>query len=270
MRWGFFNILTLILVFLASCVSPFNKREPILTSSDLAIYKLSAATFPGPEIQKEMPPIVPYPELTVEQFRRILALLVYSQGKDGGHAFRYEQLTPISQRLSEVIPKAGPGYRIVIVARYDPKKFFFNRVERTTLMIWADEAGINIVFGVIREEIVEGSESARDDWLGILPISLSEALENLSLDPSPYFDFKRVNGRIHNAWIILPFKKIASLPVVPPKAAETTQQVEQKIETTPQKDDLARKLAGLKQAFDQGLITKEEFEAKRKQIIDQY
>jgi len=270
MRFGFWTILTLILLFLASCVSPFNKREPLFTSSDLAISRLSATTFPPVEIQAEIPRLVPYPDLTIEQFRRILALLVYSQGKDGGHTFRYEQLTPISQRLTDVIPKIGSGYRIVLVSRYDPKKFFFNRVERTTMMLWADEAGLNMVFGVIREEIIEGSESGRDDWLGILPINLSAAPENLSLDPSPYYDFKRVNGRIHKTWIILPFSKLVSLPVVPPKAAETDQPPEQKSEPISPKDDLARKLAGLKQAFDQGLLTKEEYERKRKQIIDQY
>jgi hypothetical protein len=133
-------------------------------------------------------------------------------------------------------------------------------------MIWANQAGINLVFGVVREEFIDGSEDPRNAWLGILPINLQKAEGNIAIDRSTFYDLKTINNQIHKMWMVIPFATLPGLPPVPPPA--TVQAVSGEENRTP--TTLTKRLSDLKQAFDSGLLTKEEYESKRKLIINEY
>lgn len=309
MRHSAYFIAFLLLAL--ACRSPFNKKEPVFTGDNTAFFRLSSDVYPVEEIRKELPPQTAYPELSEDVLNRLLASLVYNRetvwGRTTRRVFYNEQLGHISQRLREVFQKLDERQRLVIVSRHDPDNSVLSHMERTTLLVWFDEAGLNVVLGEIRQELPHNDILERQDWLNVLPVSMKRAYNDLSLAPGPY-QLKVVRGFTHNTWAVFPLDRLEALPPVPPNnrvKGEDKPSEDKKPEPAPDKGEprqpekqpdarpdrpdtkpaedrsgapvetpsspaLNQRLTELKQALEQGLITQAEYEAKRKAILDQH
>ncbi len=305
MRLSLFSLL--IVLGLAACRSPFNKKEPVFTGDNAAFFHLASSTYPVEEIRKELPAQIAYPDLSEDTLSRILASLIFQRetvwGKTTRRVFYNEQLPNLVLRMREVIGKLDEGKRLVVITRHDPDHSVLSHMERTTMLIWVDEAGLNLVLGEIRQELPHNDILERQDWLSILPVSMKRAYNDLSLAPGPY-TFKTIRGFKHNTWAIFPLDQLASLPAVPPhnragneeKPVKTEEKKEAKKEEMPVDSEdkpatdappsakesepaalkkepapaLRDRLTELKQALEQGLITQAEYDEKRKAILEKY
>jgi hypothetical protein len=305
-------LIPLLIVGLLACRSSFNKKEPVFTGDNAAFFHLASATYPVEEIRKELPAQIAYPDLSEDVLSRILASLIFQRetvwGKTTRRVFYNEQLPGLALRMREVIAKLDEGKRLVVITRHDPDHSVLSHMERTTMLVWVDEAGLNLVLGEIRQELPHNDILERQDWLNILPVSLKRAYNDLSLAPGPY-TLKTIRGFVHNTWAVFPLDQLSSLPAVPAhnrageedKPAKKDEKKDDKkdkpVESTdkpaadmpvteappaktepapaaPEKKEpsaaLKDRLTELKQALEQGLITQAEYDEKRKAILDKY
>lgn len=303
MRLSLFSLL--IVLGLTACRSPFNKKEPVFTGDSVAFFQLASATYPVEEIRKELPAQAAYPDLSEDVLSRLLASLIFQRetvwGKTTRRVFYNEQLPDLVLRMREAIRKLDESKRLVVIARHDPDHSVLSHMERTTMLIWVDEAGLNLVLGEIRQELPHNDILERQDWMNILPVSMKRAYNDLSLLPGPY-TLKTIRGFTHNTWAVFPLDALESLPPVPahnragdeakPPSREEKKEDKKEIkepaegEPKPAQDAppaagepaekkepvpaLRDRLTELKQALEQGLITQAEYDEKRKAILEKH
>lgn len=259
-------IIPILFLALIDCAGAFARRETILSGRDIVVSRIEASAYPDAETQKTLPEFRPFPQLTQEQIERILALFAFKDGNQSINVFRHAEVKTVAKQIHDAIKRLKPQDRLVVVSRYDKKDFVFNRPERNSMLIWNDAAGLNIVFGAIREDVLDGSDHDREAWKEIGAISLKRSSSEYNLLPSPFYAVGKISEeKVHPTWAIVSEEKLAALPPVPNVAVPSPKQEEKVVPV-----DLTRKLAELKQAFDQGLITKDEYESKRKEILSKY
>lgn len=210
----------LALILILSCGSSFNRKEPIFTGDQEAFFRLDSDDFPAQPIREQMPKQIPYIDLTEDQLSRIFATLSYERASTWGgvtrRVFYNEQLRDLTHRMREVSARLDNTKRLVTVIRHDPNKSVLSQMERTTMVSWFDEAGLNVVLGEIRQEIPHNDMLERQEWLSILPVSLKRSYNDLMIKPSPFYQHKKINGMTHNTWVVFSLDKIESLPTVAP------------------------------------------------------
>ncbi|MCE9596537.1 MAG: SHOCT domain-containing protein [Spirochaetia bacterium] len=249
-----------------ACSSAFGKRETILARRDIVISRVDASLYPDPATQKDLEELRPLPELSADQLQRILFSFAFKDGDQEISVFRHTELKPVSLQVLEAIKRLNANDRLIVVSRHDKKEIILNRPDRTSMLIWNDASGLNFVFGTIREDMLDGSDQDRDAWKDIASIPLNRSKSEYSLLPSPFYTLRKLkSGETHPTWAVFTQAQLASLPQVPDSAASVAKK-EEKVQPV----DLTQKLAELKKAFDQGLITKDEYETKRKEILGKY
>ena len=253
-----------------SCRSKFNRLEYLSDYENLVIYRLKADDYPSDKNQKnELTAIKEFPALGPEQIIDILGNFEYIRDTHWGRVqrrvFYKEELDYMAPYLARHLKYLGDKYRLVIVSRYDPDKSVLSRMERVSSVIWLDEEGLNVVFGEIRTEIPHNEYLVDDDeWKNIFPVSLNRAYHDLSLVKNDFFEKKVIGGRVHETWAQIPEEKLQTLRYIPLEK----EKLEKSEKAEP--EDISKKLKSLQKAKDDGLITGEEFEAKRKQLLESY
>jgi len=268
-----FLIVTVCLILAQNCVSSFDRKEILVVSDNIAVYRIPSVIFPAPEIQMQMSRQIAYPDLDLDTLTKLLAFLSYSRKgipPRHGYVFYQEQLEELTRRLKHSMSAPNNNYRIIIATRHGGDGMLFNSPDRTSMIIWVDEQGINIVFGAIREWISERNYAIdRDDWAQIAPVDLTKAQDDLSLDESTHYEFKRVNGQIHKTWVIIPQANLSKLPTTAMRTSDREAPAADKQKVEP-RENLEERLTNLKRAFEKGLITKSEYDEKRKEILSHY
>lgn len=257
-----------ILILLSPCFAwcaSFSGMEEVGIYQNLALYRLDAADYPDQKrIRHELPPIKEFPKLSEQKVIDLLGNLEYRKetifGTKIRRVFYYEELKEAAHRIAEGFKTIGSKYRLVIVSRYDPDRSVLSHMERVTALVWMDEAGLNVVFGEIRTEIpFDDYFGNEEEWRQIPQISMNRSYRDLSLLPSSDYTFKRVSGRLHETWIIFPEAKLATIIYRPETAAGV-----------PDRSRLTDRLGELKRAHDAGLISDEQYEQKKAEILDNY
>ncbi len=250
-------------------MSGFDRKEPVLLEPDIAVYRVPARDFPPQEIRAGLPGMKPFASLDAETWMRLFAMLAYTRKEiltKHEVVFYNKQIPIVAERLKSAAAAAGSTNRLLVIVRNETGRTVFNRVDRTSMLIWMDQAGLNIAFGDIREEIPDRTDSMdRNDWAQIPAIDLARSGDDLFLDESPYYQFQKVDGKLNRTWIVVPESKLSSLPPIVPDA-----EPEKDPQPANANRTLEEKLTTLKQAFQDGIITKEEYEARKKKLLENY
>ena len=275
-RWQFpvcmkyvFTVSLTALLFSVACSSRFNKLEYLNDYENLALYRLKAREYPprGSKIKKQMSAMKEFPPLGPEQIIDLLGNFEYVRdsywGRVQRRVFYKDELEYMAPFISQQLTKLGSEYRLVIVSRFDPDKSVLSRMERVSALLWIDEEGYNVVFGEIRTEIPQNDFLVdTDEWKNVYPVSLNRAYHDLSLVKGDFFQKKEIDGKIHETWAQISEEKLATLRYKPLE--------QQKKIAAPTSEDISERLKSLQKAKDEGLITEEEFQAKRKQMLDSF
>ena len=125
-------------------------------------------------------------------------------GETHARVFYDEELRLIAPSIAEAMANTGPEFRLIVVTRFDHDKSVLSRMERNSLVLWTDDAGLNVNFGEIREEIPNNDFRVDKDWTEVLPVSFARAYPDLELVPQDYFQLKQVGGYTHRTWAVIP------------------------------------------------------------------
>ncbi|MCR9143846.1 MAG: SHOCT domain-containing protein [bacterium] len=297
-------VLRLLPAFLAGMVlatcTAFYTKEPILYRKNVAVYRVPAADYPGGGIGDTLSVVQPFPKLKAHELINAIGNLEYKRqsawGETHSRVFYNEELRLIAPVIVEAMANTGPEYRLVIVTRYDRDKSVLSRMERNSMVIWTDDEGLNLTFGEIREEIPNNDFRIDGDWTETLPISFARAYPDLELVPQEYFQLKQVGGYTHRTWAVIDLRDLADLeyrPFAPEEAADgeasegdskkTAQDDSKKSDPnesyfdsgendsgTADTRNPTERLRKLKQALDEELISREEYETQRQRILQDY
>ena len=277
----------LVIAMGTSCSSSFTRMETVLEYRDLAIYRLSEASYPtDEEVVRELPPVEHFPELDQETLLAVMGNLEYEKHDlwitSRRRVFYDEEMRRIIPVILRSIHNLPPGDRLVIISRYDPDKSVLSRMERVSLIFWKDNHGLNLLFGDIREEIPHNDPLAPDDWTNILPISFSSARSGHHLIPPEGGHLKVITNQEHQSWIVFPQEAIGQLvyhPYVDPDDEKPHHDLGDDESGPPPENGgkpedrsagLLKELRDLNQAKEEGLITEEEHATMRERIMTSY
>ncbi|MBI3395677.1 MAG: SHOCT domain-containing protein [Spirochaetia bacterium] len=260
-------------ILMAGCSSAFVSMEQVFADSNLALFRIPADAYPtAPDLKNvvgqpaDMPALSPEKVIDLLGNLRFLRMTLWS--KTERRIFLDEELRWIAPKIARTLPTVGKN-RLVIVSRFDPDRSVLSRMERVTLLMWADSEGINVVFGELRQEIPHNDFLEYDRWTDILPISLRRAYPDLTVLPSEGYQLKIVNGQEHTTWVVIKPSDLENIHYQKEQAKPDTKNERQAERTADKKEPpLSDKLRDLKKAKDEGLMTDEEYEKTRQKIID--
>ncbi len=246
-----------------SCAAPFTANlRPMREVDNVAVFALAGDRFPAdPKLRKELPPVRRLPELSVDQVKALLGNIEYRKetlwGSLEGRVFYPRELDRVARLVAETIPKLGDQDRLVIISRHDPDTSVLSRGERVSVLVWADESSINVVFGDIRYEIPHNDYYELQDWTTILPINLKRAFPYQSIVASPSFQLKKVDGFTHETWAVFDAKVIPTLVYHSPERGRQTEYARR---------DFADRRRILRKMKDAGLVKPDEYDRRLEMI----
>lgn len=271
------SILVLLFLFAAApgCSSAFVSMQshPIMVDATVALYTINEADYPSAsDLRAELKEPADMPNLGPEKVQALFGNLRYYRrslfGTTERHVFDDEEMRWLVPAVAKALPKVGKN-RLVIISRHDPDRSVLSRMERSTVVMWADADGLNLVFGEIKQEIPHNDFLEEDRWTEILPVSARRSYPDLTLKEAPFFKKKVMVGNEHNTWAVVSLADLENLKYVPPgeKGADDKKKTEPAAET-PRQKALSERLADLKKARDDNLITEEEYQNLRKKALD--
>ena len=254
---------TLLLGAILQCAAPFvaNLRT-VRENENVIVYALSADKFPAEEsLRSQLPPVRKLPALSVAQVRALLGNIEYRKetiwGVVHGRVYHPKELDLVAAVVSEALPRLGERDRLVAISRFDQDASVLSRLERVSMLLWADEKSIHLVFGEIRYEIPHNDYYEIQDWTTILPISLRQSFPYLSLVSSDTFQLKQISGFTHETWAVFDAKTAAGLAYIPPDRGKQSER---------SRRDYSDRRRVLRKMKDAGLVTPAEFEVRQAAI----
>ncbi len=297
------------LALLFAC-SSFAARETVVLRANFALYRINALDYPDATLRAELGPPRNSPELSAPQIIALLGAFAYKReltwSRAEGRVFERSELDYFAPLLAEALRNTSPEYRLVLVSRHDPDRSVLSRSYRTTVVLWTDANGLNLVFGEIREPTPANELFQSADWNEIAPISFRRAYPDLELKPDEFYQFKSIGGFTHLTWAVVDLERIASLaeaapvadaPAEPPAGAATSADQPPPADSgasrekpadaanispeigadTPRADapgaapvSLRQRLGDLNRALEEGLITAEEYQRERTRILNEH
>ncbi len=266
MKFRLLSILFLLpaIISLYSCSRTFSSMDAVVEYSNVIVYRLSKDEYPDDEIKEQLTDVKEFGEITEDNLYGILSMFIYRKdafwGMSEGPVFFPEELQNIVPVIHRSLRKFTGDSRMVLVSRFDPDHSVLSRMERVSMIFWMDEDGLNILFGEIREPIPNNDPLADYEWKNILPVSMYQAYPDLSLVENEKFTLKTINDSVHRTWAVIPLDEVASFK---PRSNDV-------IVSEKEDPGLVEKLSQLKKALDNELITQDEYDKKRNEILETY
>ncbi len=274
MRLAFIGIFFFVIAAAAGCSSAFTSMQsrPIMVDTTVALYSIEEGDYPSAsDLRAELKAPADMPNLGPEKIQALFGNLRYYRrtlfGTTERNVFDQEEMHWLVPAVSKALPKIGKN-RLVIISRHDPDRSVLSRMERSTVVMWADADGINLIFGEIKQEIPHNDFLEEDRWTDILPVSARRSFPDLILKDAPFFKKKVIVGNEHNTWAVVPLADLENLKYVPP-AEKSADGKKTEVPAEPVKvKRLSERLSDLKKAREENLISEEEYQTLRKKAID--
>ncbi|MBZ0270746.1 SHOCT domain-containing protein [bacterium] len=196
----------------------------------------------------------------------ILSMLTYSEHvffkwRDRGEMFNETEVKKLAGPIASAFAQVGPDQWISFSVTSYKRDLLFKSRRLTTGWMWM-EAGekLNIVMGNFRLEMVNDIDPYDGDprkRYQLATYRIDPTPQNL---PPPIDENDEILKREHHNWTIV---NVAAVREAQKAKTETP------AASPPAPRDSAERLADLKRLFDQGLITQEEYDAKRREILDE-
>ena len=275
------TILVLALSF-QSCMGGFYSRETRILDNYFAIYTIPSEDYPDEELQEFLGEPAQFPAMSSGDLIQLLGGLKFRKeslwGTDVRPVYYPAEVQRFATSLARTIETVGPDQRILLISRFDPDESVLSRMERTSLIIWYDSNGLNLVFGEIKEPVPYDDFLTEDNWTEVLPVSFRRSYPDLSLVGSDSFDYKKVGTYDHQTWAVIASDSMESL--LERKEAPGFDASDSYFSVTSDEPKgggppdsektLSEKLKQLEKARKDGLITDQEYKDKRAEILDEF
>ncbi len=202
--------------------------------------------------------------VTAEQVERLLQAvhleeLSFLKWKDTGRVFYEDQRVKLASWLADALQKANGDQWVAFAVTGHKQLFFFETLVMTDGLCWVKDGRLHLVLGNVDFELIDPDKERyrgdpRDRFIFNSRRLLSDPAAGYAKPPvvkgDRWLDKERRN------WLVFDLAKFAA-----PAAATAPA-------PAPEKDDVETRLLKLKDLFEKGLITEDEYREKRKKILE--
>lgn len=262
------------------CMGGFYSMENRILDNYFAIYTIESEDYPDEDLRTYMAEQTAFPEMNAGDIMQLLGGLRFRReslwGTDVRPVFYPREISRFAPQLARTMRTSGQNERILLISRFDPDESVLSRMERTTLILWQDANGLNLVFGEIKEPIPHDDFLVDDNWTEVLPVSFRKAYPDLELVSTDAFEYKRVGDYDHQTWAVMApatMQSILDQDEAPGFDTEdsyfSASDDDEPRGSGPQESEatLTEKLRQLEKARKEGLISEEEYGDKRAEIL---
>jgi hypothetical protein len=204
-------------------------------------------------------------QISADQISKFLSSLKYSEliflrWKEQGNVFIDEEVQKLASPLSAALAQAREDQWIAFSVTSFKTDLIFKSKRLSTGWIWVKDGKLNLVLGNFRLILARDSEPYDGDPRARYAMTTYRMDPGKNFGPPPIDKNDEWLKREHNNWVVADLSVLTQEPEQPneqPKeqpAPKPAQTVEERLEQ-------------IKILLDKGLITPEEYEAKRKEIL---
>jgi hypothetical protein len=197
--------LSTILFFSISCASGFKTKRLVYSTQKLAIYELDRDELPN---KKYIEGKIKHPyKISPKKLGDILGNIRFIKttriNKYTDYIFHMDELNNNMDDIAQSLENFDEKKILVVVSIHDHLQSVISNFKRTSLLLWIDNEGLNIVFGDIQDDVSKDKGLNFYDWTQIGPISLEfKPDENQIITDSEFFTYKKVKGYMHRKWLL--------------------------------------------------------------------
>jgi Short C-terminal domain len=230
------------------------------------------------EDEKILPQGYDHPtSLTADQLNEILAAVHLEEHsfftwRDQGRVFVEQQRLKLAPQLADALTKAMPDQWVSFAVTGHQRQMIFETLVMTDGMAFIKDGKLNLVLGNVNYELLDPdhdrlNSDPRDHFVFPGRRLLENAEAGFAAPPVIKGD-RYLRGE-HRNWLVFDLATFFAEPEPEATPAPAEVAPAPTPEPTPEPvDDVATRLQKLKELFDQGLITQEEYDAKRKAILE--
>ncbi|MDX1961067.1 MAG: hypothetical protein SFU98_21030 [Leptospiraceae bacterium] len=199
-----FYLLYLAFGIIISCAGEFRSKRLIFSTANSAFYKLERDETPDKELLKNTFGH-PY-KISAEKLIGILGEIKFTKStrinQIRDYVFHAKELDSLCPDLVQVFENIDRKHLAVVISQYDHTQSVISNKKRTSFYIWIDDAGMNLVFGDIQNEVSREDSINFYDWTRIQPIQLTIKADQNEIQESSSYSFKKVKGFFNRKWLI--------------------------------------------------------------------
>ena len=202
----------------------------------------------------------PY-EISAGKIGSILSSLQYSEKiflkwEEKGPLFDEIEVKRIAAPISQALGRAGKNQWVSFEVNSLRRRLIFKTRMMTSGWVWIKDGKLHLVIGNFRYELdQEGSEAYRGDPRLHFSMESSRIDKGEYNGPPPVEENTKYLHKEHLNWTVVDL--------------QTFTPSQKKTEEAAPRMSAEERLEQLKKLFDKGLITQEEYEAKRKEILEE-
>ncbi len=244
-------ILLLSMTFLANCASGIGSRKLLHRDFKSGFYSLDIENLNSKDRDLIKTPLKhPNKSIQPQEIQAALGNLRFKKESSVGNMIYYvfakEELDDLIQNTIISLSKIHDDQLLVVVSKFNDLKSVVSRENRTTLFVFVNEDGLNLVFGEIHQDMIGIETENYYEWSVIQEIQLRNNYVPLRILPSSDFNFAKIKGYENRMWLQFPLESLANLKYIPRKTEEPKMEVLNKDEESnsnskPSKDSIIRR-----------------------------
>jgi len=285
-------LLFLCCVFFSACAGPKWVRTTVAEQHEFNI-SLERSREKGVDIPRHYD----HPhKIEISDLRKLMKDLKYVEesgfmGEEKqSPVFQTAEIDRLAPGLADALAKAGPSQRVRFISFNQGKTWIFSTPRKTEGVIFVEPAGrLNIAFNFINSKRESTETSAIDTVYSSrdpLDIKISDTPLSATAPYEEHHKYK--SGKKAPMWVVADLEKLKestgiepapavetgekAAPVVAPRAGKKVAPVEKMAPRQASEDmlkkDIKDKLKFLKELLDEGLISEEDYAAKKQELLD--
>ncbi len=197
--------LSTILFFIFSCASGFKTKRLVYSTQKLAIYELDRDELPN---KKYIEGKIKHPyKISPKKLGDILGNIRFIKttriNKYTDYIFHMDELNDNMDDIAQSLENFDEKKILVVVSIHDHLQSVISNFKRTSMLLWIDNEGLNLVFGDIQDDVSKDKGLNFYDWTQIGSISLEfKPDENQIITDNELFTYKKVKGYMHRKWLL--------------------------------------------------------------------
>ncbi|MDP8257296.1 MAG: SHOCT domain-containing protein [Candidatus Alcyoniella australis] len=183
--------------------------------------------------------------------------------RDRGRLFYDEEVAELAQPLSQALAQAGPDQVIVFRSSARKRDLLLPTNRLTSGMLFHSGGELQLVIGNLNwEQIDPDAEYYQDDPRERTLLTPYRLVVDELMTRPPVDKNERLLKREHNNWLQFDVQALLAL-------AQPEEEPASPVVVVPVAPNVEQRLQTLKELYEQELITQEEYEQKRQEILDE-
>jgi hypothetical protein len=194
----------LIAFSLVNCIGTIRDKKNIFKTNEYSFFLLERGVLKDGDVWKEelIHPI----EIKQENLLSMLANVKFKRESSIGEVISYifeeDEIRSIVKDIPSGFKKLTKDNVLLVISRYQPTKSVMSKYVRTSFILFADNQGLNVLFGEIKSDLDKDIANNYFEWTNIEDISLKSTSDSDFIYEEDYFSFRDVQGFPNRRWIV--------------------------------------------------------------------